>query len=1245
MKKYSGFTLTELLVAATIIGMVCVALIGYMIGAGKATKTIKQGIDRYNLAQSILAELQTWEYRGSDSKTLVSLKTYLDANSNNYLLYLKKLADTGDDTGKLYNIDAFGGGLYLLDDVDNSYLKVKVIMDFAQEDVADADDDDITSELVISTTDEGIMRISVQVAHYDVVKPKPDDELAWVSAIGYKGVTVLIPSIDILFNDPSDDDLDLKGSTSDPTGSKIVLIGNDYRKTAELENGLSAVKNMFSFDKDSADSDGDGKLNYKDGELWEADSDSVDNDGDGDIDGACEQASDGGIGKTKVGYEIEIYSSEPFLLQSVEIKKPDNTQYTSITASSFIEKVSGDKRIYKLKSSTYFNVIKDITSPSNSTMNGLWSIKVTARTNPTAASGYSMTREYPFIVDTVAPTLEVFQENSSQFDSFYLPTRTTDTQTGGSKIDRVYVFEKEELTGGKYSWNLVSQESIDQQVYQESQDPGYTNTKPLLTGVTPGFHTYRVAVRDSAGNVGYKDILVEIRPFQGYDPGNTMGNGTTMTGRPIGASNLGADASLTYDFPLIQPLYPWNQETEILNTTSTLNSTYGTVANPAELHSLTSSIGILIANTDVLDGVDNQPGLDIEPGWPKVFYKVYKNTTSSTSIWADTDVKDATSTTVFVKENNKMAIVTFEPDYGDATVGDELLIKIGVKVKTLAPMDHPEYARYSMREYCIRYRSASVLANTDSQVSGLFIKQKSNWENLTPPFMCNSSWVAGNTTATNKNMYIGLFVGDQDGLKKVSLYYTNVLNPSSLPGSISYNTPIEISYNNGVYCANPSFMLSNLDIKTPGTFYYYIKIEDQSGNVSYYYNKTVKFPYYQESVESSMQTDKNILLPMIQNSSPATFSSLMSVNIEQPRILVLDMTNDTNVSGVYTSAMNAWYWNSSSVQYRVLTITSTITSDLLTSIDLNSNGKLDDYDVIVFLSGTNSYLNETSLQSLHQYLMSPTAYASYRAIDKEVFYPTGTIDVHPYYSSATPPRLAFIGGNMFNITGTSASGAIKFADAFAARWAGIAPGSSASYTDNNLYVVSNLRNAYTVSGSYKYSDPVFGHFIGQVKPEWESDGSFDADGTDDNRSDLSKYKYALLTSDLASMYKFNLVSERFPSGTLVATPGTGVTVNIGNLVMNSGVHSPGVVEPADYYSYSARGALVYGYDPDNLYYSAGTWVYHGRLIDGKWNYSINALDPDKINSKTIYLGFGVDKAKYFSDQYVMMKRLLRYLYY
>jgi len=1289
MRHKKGFTLTELLVASTIIGMVLVSLIGYMIGAGKATKKIKQGIDRFNLAQSVLVELQSWDYKGSGAKTLTYLKEYLADNNNDFLKYLKKLADAGDPTGKLYNIKTLGGNLYVLDDVTNSTFKIEVILEYAQEDVADLDDDDITSELVYSSTDQGIMRIVVKVAQW--YENVDNSNAIWAIAMGYKGTTMTLPSISIIVNDPSDDSLDM-------TDSDTMLLGVDFRATADMDSGLSALKNMHVFDTDDTDQNGDGKNNYKTGGFWEADSDNKDNDNDGVVDNACEQESVDTSNKADTNgilrnfYDLKIFSSEAFTLSAVTIDPAINGETNLLPW--FVEKTGSGKKVYITSANKMLQVYKNLKN-GTMTVNTDYTITVAAKTissNP--SGGYGLSCSTTFVIDTISPVVRDISPAPGTFvrnSTVRLGVNAADSSDHTSGLERIYVLERKNLTNGKYTWELKNHELIDPQT--STFYDGALNAIINIKSVTEGWHYYRVVVRDRAGNAGYAETSVYVtHETEADNPGTKTGTGTTVTGVPAGVSLPGTESSESYGFPMIKMLLPYNMAEEIkyIQNNSFLSSSYGTMSNPIETYNISSPISILLTDSDVQDGVESQSGIDVdkENGWPKVFYKTYKSTDIiDASIWtANSDtLTDATAIAAYIKYNVNNVILQFIPVYGD----DFYSMWVGVKTKDLA-------GNISVREFYIRKATASVI-NSMTEISNLSVLQLANHPNLIPPYQYNPNWTSTQTNnQTNRNFFVGFAGADPDGIKTVKICYTPVFSLDASYNASNNVTKTIVVDKTDYFADNFGIVLTELNLSAPGKFYYYIEVIDSKDVSTYYYNVLVTIPYYRVSEGASLETSKVVTIPMVSSTAPGTTltdvkSKWVCVPVSQVRVLVLDMDSaesgvTDNIQPFYTDPNSALYWISGSSDFTVAEVPQNATLEILSKlVDKNLNGIFDDYDLVLMYTGETSGpvgLNEDVVMELHRLFMSPSGSDPYRLHDLGVFYPnydplnpSANISVSPYYTSTNPPRVAFIGKQFF-ASKNDGSSALSLWEAFAARWAGIDPSYRESYDfSDSPYVVSNLKKAYDVSSSYKLNDPIYAHFIGQVISVWNTDGTLNISSTESNRDTLSKYpKKLLVTSVSGSFYDGlygsqtspyfikpfmrKLLGETFTSSHKVqpaSTVSTGSPVNLDGLVINPSVHSPSPSWTGyrDNYRYAARWSLLWGKGvgedtADSMKYTAGSWVYTGRQLSGpssEWIFSINDVNPDKINTKTLYLGFGIETVSTETDRYVMMKRLVRFLYF
>lgn len=1296
MRKFRGFTLTELLIAAMIIGTVALSITSYLVFAKKKVQQVKYGIDRYNLSQSILTEIQSWDYKGTGSKTLVYLKTYLEENNYDYLKYLKKLAEIGDETGKIFNIQAMGGGLYILDNVGNSFYKVRVILEFAQEDIIDSDGDGITTELVFSNSDNNIMRITVQTALYDekTLKEKGEAGLLWATAIGYKGISMQSPSIDFVINDLSDDDL--------TPGPNAVLLGLDIRKTADMNNGLNHLKNMFEFDLDTIDQNGDGKKNYNDGGFWEADSDGVDNDGDGIIDNALEQAyADGTPKKLRALYDIEVYSSEPFTLSAaggtygvfITDKVGINPPYVSTTdwhdITSWFEEVSGsDKKHYKTKSSMTLKVSNmgtvnqfKLDNPVEDLIfEGTYTVCVIGRTNPTLASGYTMIKSYPVIVDTTPPVVS----DISPSDGSFIPTTTVTLAAraydpnNASKLNMAYVLERMPATGlSGYTWVLRQIQTIENNVDAVSALPSSLNISVNIPNVSFGWHYYRIVVLDRAGNAGYQETSVYVSPTTGDKGGNKTGDGKTGTGLVGGLRIPGIESPEAANFPIIQPLAPWSAEQEILATGNDLISTFGTVANMPIINSSTPKISILLIDSDVSDGIETQSGIvvDRQSGWPKVFYKVYeKDDVVDSSIWSAEGVSDATALSNHIQYNVNNVIVQFVPE--SIPVNGKVLI--GVKAIDKS-------GNLSVREWVVK--TDDSYTNPAPEISNILLFQRANHPNWIAPFPYNPDWLSTNNDVENKNFFIGFSTAGRVQLKTVTLHYTDVFDPASIPSSVEYHRQTLDLTDKYSYGDNFGFNLSDLNLSSPGVFMYFITVEDVNGKIAYFYNKSITMPYYRDTLESPIVTNKIVTMPITQFTPPASSSfSATSLNhgaisaaigkwvmvpVQKVRILTLNMDTSTNadaIEEVYKDPAGAFYWNSSSSDFKMIKVEQNISYESLKGlIDKNSNDIFDDYDIIVMFTGDTAAppgFDEGVIVHLHRWLMSPTENDVYRNLDNDVFYPWDGVGrgVSPHYSASVAPRVVFIGKRFFNVTRNSSSPWTLW-EAFAARWAGIDPSSRQAYdVAVNPYVVSNLRFAYDVGTGNKIDDTLFGRFLGQVIPVWKTDGSLDVDATDAKRDELDKYQIKLAiaqkspvvnydgidTNSIDGPYRWKLMGENFPKEKVQPATSSGLTVPVDittDLPINPSVHNGTVASPYDYYKYAARWSLVFGDGLEDLGYTAGTWVYKGRVINGKWDYRIFDNERDTINSKVLYLGFGIESVATKDHRYVMMKRIIRFMYY
>lgn len=1292
MRKYKGFTLTELLIAAMIIGTVALSITSYLIFAKKKVSEVKHGIDRYNLSQSILTEIQSWEYRGSGIKTLTSLKSYLDDNSYDYLKFLKKLADSGDKTGLIYNIQSKGGGLFLLDTVVNSYYKVRVVLEFAQEDVADLDNDGITTELIYSNTDNGIMRITVQTAIYDekIVASSGENALPWATAIGYKGVSMVTPAIDFVIFDPTAQNLT-------PT-SQSILLGFDFRKTAAMNNGFSHLKTMHEFDLDETDQNGDKKYNYKDGGFWEADSDNMDNDGDGIIDNVREQNHVGTAGKLRCVYDFEIFSPEPFTFDLSDSKVrygvfiTDKTGLALPTPASlgewkeikgWFEEVSGsNKTHYKNKNGNQIKVSNTGSgafNPSNDIYaNGTYTVCVIARTNPGKASGYTMVRTYPIIVDTQAPILS----DVSPPDGYFNPTSTVTLSARAedvnnlSKLSMVYVFKKR-YEGGGYTWDFMQSESIDGDSAKEKTFAESHNIGISVKNVPFGWHEFRLVVTDRAGNAAYGDRRIYVSPVGGDDAGNKTGDGRIGTGVVGGLRVPGYDANESLNFPVIQPLSPWDMKAEIALTQSNLISTYGTTVAMPKVNDTNPRISILLLDSDMSAGIQTQSGIlvDRSTGWPKIFYKTYgKDDIVEPSIWSASGVNDATSVSNFIPYDNNNIIVQFSP----GEVPKDGKVQVGVQAK-----DHS--GNISQREWIIQIDS--TFTEAVPQMSNVLLFQLANHPNWIAPFPYNPNWSSSNNDIENKNFYFSISAAGANPIKSVTLYYTEIFDPLNIPSTVAVKSQTKnYSIESAYYAGNFGFTLSDLDLSSPGVFMYYVQVTDHKNKVSYFYNSLVTFPYYRESIEAPTETAKNILMPITNTSAPvsavtgtsltnteivAAMGKWISVPVSRVRVLMLNMDTSSSadkVGDVYTDPSSAFYWNSSSSDFKMIKVDQNISPEYLKGlIDKNSNDKFDDYDIVIMFTGDTTSppgFDEGVIVHLHRWLMSPAENDVYRGLDNDVFYPWDGVGrgVSPYYSSSVAPRIVFIGKRFFNVT-RNGSSPWSLWEAFTARWAGLDPSTRQEYdVAVNPYVVSNLRFAYDVNEDNKLDDTLFGHFLGQVVPQWKSDGTLDIETTDTLRKDINNYQIKLPiahkapvvdydgedTNSIDGPYRWKLMGENFPKEQVQPAASSGLTVPVDittNIPNNPSVHNGSVAPPFDYYKYAARWSLVFGDNLEDLGFTAGTWVYKGRLMNGKWDYRIRDNERDTINTKVLYLGFGIESVATKNLRYVMMKRIIRFMYY
>src|SRR6056297_933020 len=1217
-KIKKGFTYIEMMVAMGIVTAVAIAIFSYLMVTARTEQKLKKRIDVFNVAQTILSELKGWNYKGEGTNNLLYLKDYLEDNNNEYLKYLNDVSSS--NIYEIGEINDVGENIYTLE-LSTGTVRVKVKLDFMEEDIDDIDGDGITQELVPSTKDHNIIRISVKAAEY--IEGVADDKLNWATTIGHKGIQSQLPGIDLVINDTSDDGLDLSAA-----GAAMLAI--DYRKNADILNGLNNLDNFSPFDKDGVDNDGDGKIDYTDGDVLEADSDNIDNDGDGVTDEAFEQED------MSTDYNMEIYSSEPFLINpsteaniqsgdvGVFLKAPGDTAFTDITGN-FSEKTGTD-----ITPNTIY-VYNNYTINSDSE-EGQYEIKVMGRTNPDRESGFYMERSYSYIVDVTSPEIAELSPDPGTF----VPNQTVTiavTVTDNFALDRIYVFEKKELEEG-YTWNLVKHESINLEIADVFTN---MNVGVTLEDVPEGEHHYRVVVKDKAGNVDYDETSVYVTDEPDLEP------------------------------PVVIPETP--------NV-----SGIGTNDSPYLSDDILTTITAKIVDSKIEAGVETQSGVYIGRGWPEVYYKIYDYSEGDVAPDIDTitdittldGIQVATSRSSYIKHNVNNVTISFEI-LEELAQDDKILL--GVKAK-----DKAGNIMSKARMWYVEYQPD--IGNNSPSVSHLHVRQKSNHPNLEPPFIYTPDWKDSDlyptvTDQENKNFYIGWSSYDQDGIKKWEVHYTEVVPPNwtnlSMGDIRSVNSPKNKDFDLALINDGQGYGVTlsdlNLDLeknfddtspylKKEGVFYFYISVTeydptdttDYTGDTSYYYLSD-------EDGDGTPDT------PAVQTSSPGDLQSDIAskwipVKVENLRLLLmnLDDIDGSITSQFYTSDSGPFYWrydSTNNIEDCVHIDAATITKDYLVSkIDKDSNGSFDDYDMVLFFSGSDTpdVFTDDAIKLLHRYFAAP--YDTFRSMDSDDFYPDDTGDgignKEPvYYDESESPRFVFIGKRMFH---NFALGS-EMQKYFINRWFGLDHLLLDDYSElsNTPYIISNLRemwkNSTSNDSAYNHvkdlEDPVLGEFIGEIKK--------DSNGDELDRTVLDNYiKKLEIANDGVGFYdgydnqstpdRWNLLGES-------------LTYNFSDYPRNPAIHVDGFYNgPNDWYLYATKPSGIFGADTDNINYGAAFWMYPGIFDNdvSKWEFGINEYynEEEQIlryyinrntHTKLYHLGFNVEAVSTERDRYATLK--------
>ncbi|TYB31827.1 MAG: type II secretion system protein [Candidatus Mcinerneyibacterium aminivorans] len=1227
INKRKGFTYIEMMISLAIVTVISIAIFSYLMVSAKTEQKLKQRIDVFNVAQSILSELKGWDYKGSGNQNLLYLKEYLESNNNEYLKYLQNVSGSN-----VYEVSQTAGGTYVLK-LHSGRVRVKANLDFMEEDINDVDGDGITEELVMSNKDHNIVRISVKAAEY--VDGRSDDQLQWATAVGHKGIQTKVPSVDLVINDISDDNLDLSSPGA-------AMLGLDYKKNSDMINGLNNLDNFSTFDNDGNDNDGDGKTDYTGGDILEADADGNDNDGDGIIDEAFEQDDN------STTYAVEVYSSEPFLISpsteagletgdvGVWLKGPNDSSYTNIT-DRFSEKTGTDITAHTVYEYTNY-VIDETYKDSTETLKGegQYEVKVIGRTKPDNKSGYFMQRTYSYLVDVTSPLIDELSPSPGTFvssDKVTLAVTTTDNYA----LDRVYVFEKKDLSEG-YTWNLVKHQPIDLQTADAFTN---MNVGIILENVAEGEHHYRVVVKDKAGNVTSDETLVYVS----HEPDDQP--------------------------PVVVPLSP------------TVDG-IGSLSNPYKTDEGNPEITARIKDSDIEGGVETQSGVYISDDWPKVIYKVYDYSEGEVSSapaiedvsinWTD-PYEDgfyiATSTVSFIKHN--VNNVTMNLDIISSTMEQGDLVLIAVKAKDKAGNEMK-----TAKKWYVKNVLTENLTDRGPQISEVTVRQRANHPNLEPPFVHTPGWsnpeISEDVTyQDSKTFYVGWTAADQDGIREWEIHYTNIVPPDAIdseilehsgsPKSKQFDTTlINDGESYGTLLSDLNLDLDNYtNITNTGIFYFYIKVTeydptdttDYAGQSSYYYMQDTDG----DGIPDTPGTGNN------DPSGDSITETWIPVKLERLRTLVFNFDTSTDGDSVldyYTDQAVPLYWRSGDCD--VVTVSSQLDATFLkNNIDKNGDGVFNDYDLVIFLSGTATPtpFTDGAIKLLHRYFGGP--YSDFKTQDSSSFYPDDDGDGignknNVYYEASTPPRLLFVGKRMFHNfpSGTSLQ------QAFIKRWFGLDASSSYKYDEitNQPYVVSDLQSFWdsTITTPEDFvtdlADPVFGRLLGEVKK--------DSDGTELSRGNLSNYKKKLeIRDDGSGLYdgyvstdstvpdRWNILGEVF----------------IADYIVNPGIHTSVINPPNDAFTKAAKSSMVFGYDPDNINYSAGVWMYPGVGIDtnndgvvDKWDFTINKYyDEEEFkpnyylernsHTKLYYMGFNLEAISTKRDRYATFKSLIQFLSY
>jgi len=1113
-----------------------------------------------------------------------------------------------------------------------------------QEDINDSDGDGITNELVEASSDHNIVKIKVQVAEYR--KNTDDKDLAWASAIGYKGIQTKTPAIDLVIDDISDNNIDLSASGA-------TMLGIDYRKNADMKNGLNNLDNFSYYDNDGKDNDNDNVTDYDggsststEGDILEADSDHIDNDNDGVVDEAFEQDDN----STK--YSIEVYSGEPFVIKpdssinvasgdvGVWIKGPNDSSFTEET-SNFIDLSTNDSLAktlgYEGASSIPPNTIYAYSQSDyvvdSSTEEGTYQIKAIGRTRPDSESGFYMKRSYSYTVDVTSPTME---DLSPPPGTFVPSTSVTLAVTAEDNValDRIYVFEKKKLgttTDGEedYTWKLIKHQPID---LKSAEQFTSMNVGILLENVNEGQHKYRVVVKDRAGNVTSDQTSVYVTNEPDFKP------------------------------PIVKPLSP------VESGNGSLTSSYMTIESNPE-------VVARIKDSEIKGGVETQSGVYIGQGWPKVVYKVFESDTTAPAIEDVTiDYDDptsdgfvvATSRVSFIKHN--VNNVTMSLDINESlSEGDKVLIGVYARDKAGNVMDSP-------RKWYIEYTSS--LDGTGPNIGELIVMQLGNHPNLTPPFIYTRDWTNPETSSMtvqdSKTFHVGWTAADQDGIRRWRLHYTEVVDLNADDSNVMphSNSPKTKEFSTSVINDGESYgtELMDLDLSSPGVFYFCIEVTDYNPSSSPYYGKTTYYylgdPDSDGNLEPVTHNDPPNNTSPDQNSGGSIKSKWIPVRVEDLNLLVFNMDNTSEssyVSEYYTDNAGPFYWDSTEnhdsedSSDKKINVSSQLTENLLKDyIDSNNNNVFDDYDMVLFFSGGSdpTPFTDGAIKFLHKYFASN--YSTFRDQDNADFYPSGDKSQSSYFDAANPPRFVFVGKRFFHDyqSGTDMQ---KY---FIERWLGLDSDDVSSYSgiSDSPFSVSNLNYFWLTDALDNVTslfDPLMGFSFGEVKK--------DSSGNELSRTSLSNFiKKLQITYDDSGFYD-GLDNQTAPEPDLWEPITDRFNYKGVDYPANPGVHQDEFFSgPHDRYAYATKSSLVFGLDPDNINYTAARWMYPGNKVTEdtvtKWDFMINDYyDAERTkmkyylerneHTKLYHLGFNVEAVSTERDRYMILKRILKFMSY